>query len=324
VKKAPSDTSPAAPQAEWIATAERGSSHLLSLAVWCVRKFGGTSIRIFLLPVALYYFLFDARARRASQNYLIRVGASQPNASTIARGLQTCRHFYSFAEVILDRLVLWAGGEDQFEVAIHGREKVLDLVDQGRGAVMVGAHLGSFDVLRVLARQADIPVNVLMFGANAKQINAAFESLDPDARVRIIDIDPTSATAASMALRIRHYIEAGEFVASMADRVRPGSRDRIMEVDFLGGRAPLSEGPFLLAMVLEAPLLLTFALRTGPRRYEIFIEELSEGTQKVRGQERRKLLDGQIQAFAARLESFCRVAPLQWFNFYDFWSLPRK
>ena len=69
-------------------------------------------------------------------------------------------------------------------------------------------------------------------------------------------------------------------------------------------------------------MLLTLALRTGPRRYEVFIETLSEGTPKVSPSERKRVLEEQLQAFAHRLEDFCRQAPHQWFNFYDFWKLP--
>jgi len=309
---------------EWARTRERGSSLLLGVVVWCIRKLGSAPIRPLVLPIALYYCLFDSYARRASEDYLVRVGTCKPDDGFIARRVHTYRHFHAFAEVILERLALWSGAYDDFDITLHGHEHVLDLIKKGRSGFMVGAHLGSFDILRVLAQKDDIPVNVLMFSANAELINTAIESLAPDARIRIIDIDVSATTSASMALHIRECIESGEFVATMADRVDPGGRGRITEVDFFGGRVPLSQGPFLLAMILGVPVILTLALRTGPRRYEIFFENIGRGTEKVTGRKRRDLIDAQLQTFANHLEGFCKQAPLQWFNFYDFWNPTRK
>lgn len=304
---------------EWAATNERGSSTLLAVVVWCIRKLGTGPIRLLVVPVALYYTVFDGRARRASRRYLIRVGLCDENAGFLDRLVHTYRHFRSFAEMILDRLILWGGDPDEIGVTIRGPENVLDLLAQQRGAFMVGAHLGNFDVLRIIAREADIPVNALMYTANAEQINSAFEMLDPTARVRILDVTPGSVASANITLNIRQRIAEGEFVASTVDRFHPGDGSQEVEVDFLGERARFPKGVFRLAMILRAPVLLTVALRTGPGRYEIFFETLSDGSSEIDRNERRKVLDEQVQHFAARLEHYCRRAPYQWFNFYDFW-----
>ena len=31
-------------------------------------------------------------------------------------------------------------------------------------------------------------------------------------------------------------------------------------------------------------------------------------------------LDGMMRRYVARLEHYCREAPFNWFNFYDFWA----
>ncbi len=289
------------------------------MVVWCIRKLGARPIRFLVIPVALYYTIFDVRARRASAQYLARVGRCPENAGLLNRLAHTYRHFRSFAEMVLDRLILWGGDPDEIGVTIRGPENVLNLLSQQQGAFMVGAHIGNFDVLRVIARDADIPVNVLMYTANAEQINSAFETLDPTARVRILDVTPGAVASASITLDIRRRIAEGEFVASMGDRFIPGSGNQEAEVDFLGERARFPQGVFRLAMVLQAPILLTVALRTGPGRYEIFFETLSDGSSQPDRKERQTVLDEQVQHFATRLEHFCRHAPYQWFNFYDFW-----
>ena len=218
--------------------------------------------------------------------------------------------------MILDRFAFWTGSYDDFELTIHGRELMEEFARSGRGAFLVGSHLGSFDVLRVIARDADIRVNVLMFSANARRINETIQTLDPGCNTRVIEVDPTSV---GFAFEIRRCVERGEFVAVLSDRVRAGGRGRISRASFLGDLAPFPQGPFLISMLLGLPVVLSLALKTGPRSYEVFFETLAGG-EAVPAPERRKVLQERIEAFAARLEHYCLKAPLQWFNFYDFWA----
>jgi predicted LPLAT superfamily acyltransferase len=218
--------------------------------------------------------------------------------------------------VILDRLSLWSGSIDEFQVEIHGQEHMETLFASKTGAFLVGAHIGSFDVLRVVAREAGIPVNVVMYVENAERINDAFETLDPECNVRVINSNPTSVKAG---FEIRRCIERGEFVSVLADRVSPGVKSRIAYADFFGKRAAFPQGPFLLPMVMRIPVILTIAIRTGPRAYDIYFEPLADD-QPVPRRRREEIVQERVEHFAARLEHYCKKAPLQWFNFYDFWA----
>jgi predicted LPLAT superfamily acyltransferase len=134
----------------------------------------------------------------------------------------------------------------------------------------------------------------------------------------VIEVDPTSVRSA---FEVRRCVERGEFVAVLGDRLAPGGRTRVAEASFFGEPAPFPMGPFLLPMLLRLPTVLALALKTGPRSYEIFLETLAEGD-AVPVPERAKVLRERVEAFASRLEHHCGRAPLQWFNFYDFWARP--
>jgi predicted LPLAT superfamily acyltransferase len=182
---------------------------------------------------------------------------------------------------------------------------------------LIGAHLGNFDMLRVIAREAGIPVNVIMYSVNAEMLNAAFEALDPECSVRVIDVDPSSMNTA---FEIRSCIRRGEFVAILGDRAQLGGRTpRVSYANFLGRRAAFSEGPFLIAMALHLPVILTVALKAGPQRYDVFLESLASG-EPVRREDRANAVQEQIERFASHLERYCLREPLQWFNFYNFWD----
>jgi predicted LPLAT superfamily acyltransferase len=299
---------------DWTSAAERGSRWGLRLLVWSFRHFGHGPMRLLLAPIATWYWLFAPSARRPSRAYLQRLHRVG-GFGHAPRWLDTWQHIYSFAGAILDRFAFWAGAYQDFEIAIRGREHMQPLIEAGRGAVLVGAHLGSFDVLRVIARDFDVRVNVLMFSANARRINDTIQVLDPGSKARVIDLDPTSV---HFAFEIRRSVERGEFVAVLADRVHPGGR-RVTHTTFLGDPAPFPQGPFLLATLLGLPVVLCLALKTGPRAYEIVLESLGGG-EPVPAQDREKRVQEQIEAYAARLEHHCARFPLQWFNFYDFWG----
>ena len=302
-------------RSEWDMRRERGSRLAFRFVVWAISAIGYQRLRVLLVPIALYFWIFAASARKASQTYLARIANLQGSRDP-PRLRDTYRHLYSFAEVILDRLSLWSGSLDEFQVEIHGQEHLETLFASKSGAFLIGAHIGSFDVLRVVAREAGIPVNVVMYVENAERINDAFETLDPECNVRVINSDPTSVKAG---FEIRSCIKRGEFVSVLADRMSPSVKSRIAYADFFGKRAAFPQGPFLLPMVMRIPVILTIAIRTGPRAYDIYFEPIADD-QPVPRRRREEIVQERVEHFAARLEHYCKKAPLQWFNFYDFWA----
>ncbi len=307
---------PAATGSGWAQRRERGSVGALRVLLACLRILGPRGLVILLPPISLYFSLFATAARRASKSYLSRVDAlrGRPRKPGF---LDVYRHVYSFATTILDRLAIWSGSADDYRVDLVGREVMEPLVEARSGAMLVGAHFGNFDMLRVVARDAEIPVNVMMYSANAERINDLFSVLDPESRVRII---PLGADPLSSGMQVRGCVERGEFVAIAADRVQPGGRRSAgVPVQMLGGRVFIPDGPFRIANVLGIPVLLVIALRVGPRHYEIRIESISDGKSVPRA-ERPAEIERQVAAYASRLEAYCLEHPLQWYNFYDFWS----
>ena len=268
-----------------------------------------------ILPVVLYFFLTDRKGRRASLRYLRRLHA-RPGGAEALGSRPTWRHslrqYHAYGLNILDRVGFWLGRDDDYTIVFNGEEHFTRLREEGRGAILLGAHLGSFDALRVLARRSQVVVNVVMFIQHARMINSIFQTLDQNASVRMIQLDATSINAA---FAIKACIERGEFVALLADRVGIGSEKRTGQIEFLGDRTAFPHGPFFLASLLKCPLVFMVALRAGDGRYEAFAERVAERI-VVSGPDD---LDALARDYANRLERYCLRAPYQWFNFYD-WS----
>jgi predicted LPLAT superfamily acyltransferase len=228
-------------------------------------------------------------------------------------------HLYEFAVNLYDRTLVWGGAIEHMSLLHDGSGKLFELANSGRGAILLGAHLGNFDMLWLVSRKYKLVVNVVAFFGNAERINKVLEGSGPDARVRVIELDPESVSAA---FEIRSCIERGEFVVILADRLPPGAATRVAEATFLGAQARFPLAPFLLPGVLGCPVYFALCARRSDALYETILRPLSSGYRVARC-DREKHAQELVESYVAQLETFCVELPYQWYNFYDFWSAGR-
>lgn len=293
--------------ADWVRP-ERGAPSLARFMLWLTLRFG-LPVGQSLLPFITAYFLATGgAARSASRGYLGRALGRRPTAIEIAR------HFHRFASTTLDRVFLLAGREDGYRIDLGGLDAIEAALAHGRGCILLGAHLGSFEVLRAIGRQSPRPVRVLMYRGNAGGPTRLLEQLDPGFAASVIDIGTPGAM-----LRVSESLRAGELVGMLGDRAPHG--EKTLPVRFLGAEAAFPTGPLLVAAMLQAPVVLFHGVRTGRRRYVVRFEPFAETVTVQRGR-READLRGWVQLYADRLEALCRRYPFDWFNFHDVWAGP--
>ncbi|HUR44413.1 MAG TPA: hypothetical protein VMZ27_00960 [Candidatus Saccharimonadales bacterium] len=284
---------------------ERGSGVGLRMAAWFALTFGRRVSRLLLYPTCLYYLVFDAPARNASKKYLQKVLTREP------RLRELFQHFYTFATVVLDRIFLLNGQFDKFEVHIHGEDIVVEMLEQRSGCVLLGAHMGSFEIVRSLGRDRNLNVSLLMYEENAREIRALIQRVNPELTRQVIAL----GTIDSM-LKVEAALARGEFVGILADRdIRDeGATDQF----FFDGPVRIPTGPFRAAMMMNRPAVLMVGLFCTGNRYDIYFERLiSPLAFEKHG---RVAVDTAIKQYVARLEHYCSLSPYNWFNFYDFWK----
>ena len=291
----------------WFRQSERGSRTLIQLIGWITLHIGRWAARLLLYPITLYFFLTAREQRLASRQFLSRVLGKKASWWKVAR------HFHSFAGTILDRAYLVTGDHRRFNLRMHGVEVALEQVAKGRGCILLGAHLGSFEVMRMMAMIDDrVEVKVLMYEDHNATLTRLIYALNPQFSASIIPLGNVDAL-----IRVQESLGRGELVGILADRV--AENDRITHCQFLGRQATFPSGPVLLASMLKVPVLLFFGLYLGNNRYalhfELFADEIA-----IRREHRDADIQSWTQRYSGRLEHYARLAPYNWFNFYDFWE----
>ena len=216
---------------------------------------------------------------------------------------------------MLDRFFFLTDRMAEFEITISGGEVVDELLADGRGFIFLGAHQGSFDVLRVLgASRPEMNLKAMMYPENSKRITGLMAELNPSLSQDIIVLGRPDAM-----LQAKQHLDHGGAIGLLGDRIISG--DKVVRAEFLGQPANFPAGPLMLASALKVPVVLFYGLYLGGSRYEVhfelFVDRIDAKTRK-----RPSDLQGLVESFAARLGDFCRREPYNWFNFYDFWDTP--
>jgi predicted LPLAT superfamily acyltransferase len=314
-------------QRAWYRIEETGVVWGMRLLAGINQRFGRAVLAVPLYPVVLWYVATNRVAREASLDYLRRLSMFAPGRVNV--GLATCfSHFVSFAYSILDRLSAWTGALTLDDVVFHDRHHLEAALGSGRGVLLVGSHLGCLEVSRAFAGlKPDIRLNALVHTKNAARINTLLAAVNAGRAPELIEV--TEITPAT-AMRLRQRVDAGEVVVVVADRLpvvadTDGAIDDApaaagassVVADFLGAPAAWPQGPWVLAHVLQCPVLTLFCTKLDGK-YHIHCEPFADRVELPRRTRVEGIRDLAAR-FAARLEVRCVETPLQWYNFYPFW-----
>jgi predicted LPLAT superfamily acyltransferase len=293
-------------RAEWAQRAERSNPIMLRVMTWISLWLGRPVARAVLAGISLYFLLFSPSARRASQAYLTRVLVRPPGIGELFR------HFHAFAACTHDRLYLLNDRLDLFDIQLYGADAVEEVLAGGRGAFLVGAHMGSFEAVRTLGRRRPgLRIAMVMYEENARKINAALAAINPRAIAEVVPLGRLGSM-----LEVNARLDGGEVLGMLGDRTL--ADDTTLSVPFLGQPAAFPVGPMRLAAMLKRPVLFMTGLYMGGNRYAVHFERLAD-FRTVAPPDRDAAIHQAIADYAKRLERHCRTQPFNWFNFYDFW-----
>ena len=300
-------------ETHWSRAGEAGTILSMRIMLLVYRVFGRWGFRLILFLVMSYFYLVRGEARRASKEYFQHLQLFLD--SDRMRALSSFRHFLMFGEILLDKFLVWMG-HIRAEDVVFENPAVIDNIDNNRkGGVIIVSHLGNTEVCSAIAHQKpNIRLTILVYTKHAEKFNSLMRNVNSSACIEMLQVTEMSPATAMI---LSERVEAGEFIVIAGDRTPVTGHERVSEVGFLGGTAPLPQGAFILASLLKCPVYIMFCLKLK-NKYHIYVEPFSEKMVFSR-KERNQLINKEVQRYASRLEYYCLKAPLQWFNFFPFW-----
>ncbi|RLA24941.1 MAG: lipid A biosynthesis acyltransferase [Gammaproteobacteria bacterium] len=294
----------------WQESKERSTPFTLLLIRWIALHLGRPVARSLLYPISLYFLLFAAPQRKASQQYLARVLKRK------VTWLDSAKHIHAFASTILDRVYLLTGQFDKLDIGFPAENIPLSYSKNGVGCLLLGSHIGSFEVLRSYAvSNYPLPIKILMYEQQAPMMVQVLNALNADVADTLISLDGSP----SGLLKVKEAIDCGTTVGLLGDRILGEGSEKTVTCTLLGEPVKMSTAPVLLASVLKVPLIVFFGIYLGGNRYKIYFELLAE---EVILNRKTRQQDIQIytQKYVDILEKQMLETPYNWFNFYDYWK----
>lgn len=223
-------------------------------------------------------------------------------------------NYIMLGECLLDKIVVMAEIKNKFTYDFEGEEYLHQLAKDKKGAILIGAHVGNWEIAGHLLKRIDTKVNIVMLDAEHQKIKELLTSVLKERKVSIIPITDSY----DHLYAIERALNNGEFVAIHGDRFLAGSKTA--SLCFLNEEAQFPTGPFYMASKFKAPVCYVSAIKTN--RYHYHFKATKPvilpypNKMKTRNQDTKKL----IESFVKNLEQLVRENPTQWFNFHHFWN----
>jgi len=216
-------------------------------------------------------------------------------------------------KVLVDRALVGILGPEHVQVGLLGKEELLSLVAEGKGVLLVNAHVGCWQVAASVLGLVETPINLLMQREEGDIDRHHFEHAGIECPYRIID--PRGDLGG--VLEMLEALKRGEVVSVMGDRMLGNDRNGV-EVNFMGGTVTFPFSAYKLASVAGAPIVVLLSYKVGPDSYEMKLYRTIRVPAGL-GRGKDKFIP-YVQEFADTLEAFCHEHPFQFFNFFDMWK----
>ncbi|MCW3806042.1 LpxL/LpxP family acyltransferase [Plebeiibacterium marinum] len=261
-----------------------------------------------LKPVSFFYLLFSDKK---SISYFYRVRLGYGKLKTI---VSIYKNYVFLGKVLIDKIAILSGQKDKFTFNFEGEEYLHQIVKDQKGGLLLGAHMGNWEVAGELLERVDSVINILMVEAEHDKLKDVLHEAIGDKKVNIIPIKDDM----SHIFGVIDAFKRKEIVAMHGDRFVEGNQT--VKIPFLGELAEFPIGPMVLASKYSIPITFVFSVKETNTHYHFFA---TKG--KVYPKERKPALrDESIKVmltdYVNRLQDVVEQFPLQWFNYHPFWE----
>ncbi len=286
----------------------------------------GVVVRSFTYPVGFFYWIFAPDARKYSKEYQRRL--REFTGRNIPKRISSYCQIRSFALCIVEKLEGWLGKIKFNKIQYHNDDitSILELLKEGKGAILITSHLGNMELLRSLSDYnyqlvgRNVPVYVMMNMDQNSNFSETINSINPKASFNIVS---SNNVGPDTIVTLIEAIENGALVVIAGDRTSPNTEEKNLKINFLGKTASFPYGVFLIPALIKAPVFFMFGLRSkqsifNPKQ-NVYIEKCHTDFNCPRSEREDRIIHC-CGEYVARLEKYCILYPYQWYNFFDFWA----
>jgi predicted LPLAT superfamily acyltransferase/glycosyltransferase involved in cell wall biosynthesis len=271
---------------------------------------GGYFILRFIVP---YFYLFAPRGRKALNEYYL---VTRPDLSWTERQISIVVHFFRFGQVLMDQGVQRFSETPKFKSQQNGIENITAAVASGHGAILVSAHVGSWNLAADLLPAKTAMEKLTVIEYRPEKMHFA-SGEDDSKKLDALDHERLAPNQSDQPIfNVNQLLREGRPIGLMGDRPL-GSRFEL--VQFCNRIAPFDVTPFRLAAITGAPLIYTWGFKTKDQTYAFFANP-AKNLSYDPSINRDIQLQLWAQDYANALELILKSYPEQWFNFFPFWS----
>jgi predicted LPLAT superfamily acyltransferase len=216
-----------------------------------------------------------------------------------------------FGQTLLDKVVVMAGIENRLTYEFDGEQHLRDMVREGRGGMLISAHVGNWEAAGHLLKRLNTRINVVMYDGENQQIKDFLQQVTGGRNLHVILIKQDM----SHVFAIGEALQNNELVCLHADRFLEGNKTTTQT--FLGEPAHFPTGPFVLAAGFRVPVSFVFAFKESLRHYHFYG---SEPLERIPDERKDEYMDRLVSTFVTNLEQKVKLYPEQWFNYFNFWA----
>jgi predicted LPLAT superfamily acyltransferase len=298
----------------WASLEERGTLIGIFFISILYKLFGRALCQLIGWPLVLYYYITGTEQRNASQLFLKKIFKIQGchQAPTYKDSL---RHFMNFFNMALDKFSAWIGHSSVQDVTNNSVNSLKNMMSNKGGMILV-SHLGNMEFCRAVSEiDHQKRLHILLHTKNAKRYNQMLHFFNPNVNINIIEVTDVGAETI---IYLKDRVNKGDFVVIAADRFPVKGDKHVSYVPFLGDNAPFSQGPYILASLLECPVYTATAIKEE-KKYHVTVDLFSEKIILDR-KNKTEQLQTYANQYAHYLEKLALKYPYQWYNFFDFWQ----
>lgn len=288
----------------------RGGTFGYLFFIGLIRFLGIRAAYCFLGLVVLYFIPFAPKATKSIWEYARRILKLGRLAAT---GL-LLRNYYRLGQILIDKVAIGNGMKDKYHFRFEQYEEFLNVLNSGQGTIMIGAHVGNWEIGAPFFDEYGKRINIVMYDAEHRRIKELLEKNGKAGEYKIIPVNEDNLTHV---FRITESLDKKEYVCFQGDRYL--NKEKLLTCRFLGKKAQFPAGPFLLASRMKVPVVFYFAMREKGRTY-CFHFIIAQPIARTR---EKKLEQALLEQYVAALEEIVRRYPEQWFNYYPFWMETR-